>query len=199
MATPPVFTNGTSLDATSLNGVGLWRVIPTSVTNGTVTTGEATVRLSGSNTSVTMNGIFSAAFEDYFMVARLTSSSGDIYCQLTNSGTPLTTNTYNWSMMQAYAGAGVSTVRTANTSSMTVFAMGGGTSAACAAYMDIGSPYLSEPTLFTVQNNRSDGNYQTPANYLFYGNQAGATSFDGIKLFAAGTLAGRVMIYGRRI
>lgn len=184
---------------TYLNNGGLVSVLPTTVTNGTVTSGQATIRCSGSATSITINGIFTSTFEDYFVVARMTSASGDIFCQLTNAGTPVTTNTYNWSMMQAYAGAGVSTVRTANTSSMTWFAMGAGTTAACASYVDVCSPYLAEPTLFTVQNNRSDGNYQTPANYLFYGNNANATSYDGIKLSATGNIAGRIMVYGRRV
>ena len=197
------FSTGEVLTAsdtnTYLNNGGLVSVVPTTVTGGSVTSGQATVRLSGSATSVTLNGIFTSTFEDYFLVARMTSSTGDIYCQLTNAGTPVTTSTYNYSMMQAYGGAGVSTARTSNTTAMTLFAIGGGTTAACASYVDICSPYLAEATLFTVQNNRSDGNYQTPANYLWYGNQTGSTSFDGLKIFATGTIAGRVMVYGRRV
>jgi len=190
----------TSTDTnTYLTNGGLVSIVPTTVTNGSVTSGQATVRLSGTANTLTLNGIFSAAFEEYFVVARMTSASGDIYAQLTNSGTPINTNTYNFAMMQAYGGAGVTAVRTANTSAMTFFAMGAGTTAACASYIDISGPFLAEPTLFTVQNNRSDGNYQTPANYLWYGNETGSTSCDGLKLFATGNIAGRIAIYGRRL
>jgi hypothetical protein len=196
------FTTGEVLTASDTNTYlangGLVTVVPTSVTNGTVTTGQATINVTA-QTSVTINGIFTSTFNDYFLVGRATSASGDIYVQLTNAGTPVTTNTYNYAMMQAYGGAGATAVRTANTNGMTLFAMGAGTTAYCAAYVDISSPYVAEPTLFTVQNNRSDANYQTPANYLWYGNQADSTSFDGIKIYAAGNITGRFTIYGRRV
>lgn len=195
MATPPDFSAGAVLTAAQLDSVGMWRMIPTSVTTGATVSG-AQVTLAG-QTNYTINGIFTADFTEYLLVARMTSTSGDIYCQLTSGGTATSTNTYNYSMMQAYAGAGVTTARTANTNSMTLFAIGAGSTTASASYCEISGPFLAEPTLFTVQNNRSDNAYTLPANYLWYGNQTGSTSFDGLKIFATGTVAGRLSVYGR--
>ena len=197
------FSTGEVLTASDTNtylaNSGLVTIVPTSVSSGSsITSGGATVTFTA-QTAVTLNGIFSNAYYDYFLVGRAISTSGDIFLQLTNSGTPITTNTYNYAMMQAYGGAGATAVRTANTNAMTLFAMGAGTTAYCAAYVDISSPFIAEPTLFTVQNNRSDGNYQTPANYLWYGNQTGSTSCDGIKIYSAGNITGRFTVYGRRV
>lgn len=193
--TYPSFTTGEVLTAADMNAVGLWRMIPTSVTTGATISG-AQVTLAG-QTNYTINGIFNTNFTEYLLIARMTSTNGDIYCQLTSGGTATTTNTYNYSMMQAYGGAGVTTARTANTNSMTLFAIGAGSTVASTSYCEISGPFLAEATLFTVQNNRSDNAFTLPANYLWYGNQTGSTSFDGLKIFATGTVAGRLSVYGR--
>jgi len=182
---------------TYLNNGGLVSIVPTTVTNGTVTSGQATVRVSGTATSVTINGVFSAAYEDYLIVSKLSFTGGDAVLQVCSGGTPVTTNTYNWSMMQAYSGAGVTTVRTANTSSLTLMANGNGVYQSCTC--DVFAPYLAQATLFQVSNLRNDGAYTTPANYLFYGNNSNATSYDGIKITAGGNITGTIAVYGRRL
>ena len=184
------------------NPQGLELITPTSVTNGTVTTGQGTVRVAGTATSVTINGVFSSVYESYLMISRLswTSGGGDVGMQLCIAGTPTAGTAYNWSMMQAYSGAGVSTTRTSATSSVTFMSNANGVFQASTT--EIMAPQLATPTMLITQNLRNDGAYGTPANYLFYGNCSDSLQYDGIKISElAGTrnITGTISIYGRRL
>jgi hypothetical protein len=184
------------------NPQGLELITPTSVTNGTVTTGQGTVRVAGTATSVTINGVFSSAYESYLMVSRLSwaSGGGDVGIQLCIAGTPTAGTAYNWSMMQAYSGAGVSTTRTSATSSVTFMSNANGVFQG--ATTEIMAPQLATPTMFVTQNLRNDGAYGTPANYLFYGNCSDSLQYDGIKIFEVNgvkNITGTISIYGRRL
>ena len=86
----PSFTTGEVLTAADMNAVGLWRMIPTSVTTGATVSG-AQVTLAG-QTNYTINGIFNTNFTEYLLVARMTSTNGDIYCQLTSGAIFATTD-----------------------------------------------------------------------------------------------------------
>jgi hypothetical protein len=175
---------------------GLLAIAPTSVTNGSLS--SYTTTLSGTATSVTLNGIFSADYENYIIIARLSFTGGDAYMQLTNSGTPVTTATYNYHMTQAYQGTSptVQGVRTGGASYMNFMANGNGVyqSATC----DVFAPYLATPTMFQISNLRNDGSYGTPANYLWFGNNSNSTSYDGLKITAGGNITGTIMVYGRK-
>ena len=201
MAVTANLTTGQVLTASTVNDYminsGLVSIVPTSVTNGTVTSGQATVRVAGTASSVTINGVFSSTFESYFIVCRLSFTGGDAYIQLTASGTPNTGSDYNWSMMQAYSGAGVSTLRTSSTTNLTMMANGNGVYQASTT--DIMAPQLAAPTMVITQNLRNDGGYGTPANYLFYGNCSNSNQYDGIKITGGGNLTGTIAIYGRRV
>lgn len=194
------FTTGEVLTASDTNtylaNSGLVLINPTSVTNGTVTSGQGTVRVAGTATTVTINGVFSATYEDYLIVSKLSFTGGDATLQLTTGGTPANTN-YNYSMMQAYAGAGVTTVRTAAAASHLFMSNGGGVYQSCT--VDLFQPFLAEPTLFQVNNLRNDAAYGTPANYLWYGNHSTATSYDGFRITAGGNMTGTIAVYGRRL
>ena len=181
---------------TYLANSGLVLINPTSVTNGTVTSGQGTVRVAGTATTVTINGVFSATYEDYLIVSKLSFTGGDAVIELTTGGTPANTN-YNYSMMQAYAGAGVTTVRTAAAASHLFMSNGGGVYQSCT--VDLFQPFLAEPTLFQVNNLRNDAAYGIPANYLWYGNHSTATSYDGFKITAGGNMTGTIAVYGRRL
>lgn len=194
MATPPDFTTGQVLTSATMNTVGQWLMIPTSVSGTGASLSNGKIALS-SCTDVTINGVFTSDFENYLLLARLSFTGGDAVMQLTASGTPSAGTAYNWSFMQAYAGAGVTTVRTAGTSSTILMSNQNGVygSAAC----DIFAPQLAVPTMFQVANLRNDGSYGTPANYLFYGNNSNSTSYDGLKITGGGAMTGSIMIYGR--
>jgi hypothetical protein len=64
MATPPDFTAGQVLTAAQMNAIGLWKIIPTGATNGTVgANGDVTI---GSAVSfVTVSGVFTADYLNY--------------------------------------------------------------------------------------------------------------------------------------
>ena len=178
---------------------GLVSIVPTSVTNGTVTSGQATVRTTGTAGTVTINGVFSATYESYLMVCRLSwaGGAGDGTMQLCVAGTPTGGTAYNYSMMQAYAGAGVSTTRTQATSSIVLMSNANGVFQASTT--EIMAPQLATPTMFITQNLRNDGGYNTPANYLFYGNCSDSTQYDGIQISTGNNMTGTIAIYGRRL
>jgi len=181
---------------TYLANGGLVAIAPTTVTNGTVTSGQAMIRVAGTATTVTINGVFSATYEDYLVVSKLSFTGGDATLQLTTGGTPATTD-YNYSMMQAYAGAGVTTARTAAAANIVFISNQNGVYGSCTA--DVFAPFLSQPTLFQINNLRNDGNYATPANYLWFGNHNVSTSYDGFRITGGGNLTGTISVYGRRV
>ena len=194
------FTTGEVLTAsdtnTYLNNGGLVCMVPTTVTNGTVSSGQAMVRVAGTATTVTINGVFNATYEDYLIVAKLSFTGGDATIQLTTSGTPANTN-YNYSMMQAYDGAGVTTARTAGAASHVFMSNQNGVYGSCTA--DLFGPALAQATMIQVNNLRNDGGYGVPANYLFWGNHSTATSYDGFRITAGGNMTGTIAVYGRRM
>jgi len=63
---PYPYTNGDVLNATDMNAVGLHLITPSSVTNGTLS--GATVTIGSAVSSVTVNGVFSADFDNYRLV-----------------------------------------------------------------------------------------------------------------------------------
>jgi len=196
MPTPPDFTAGTALAAASLNAVGLWRITPTGISGTGASLSGAKITLT-TCTAAKISGVFSADYENYLLVGRAITTTGDIYAQFMVGTTETTTN-YNYAMMQAYAGAGVTAVRTAGTTALTMFAMGAGTTTYCSSTVDIFAPQLATATLWQCTNNRSDNSYGLPANYLWHGNQSDNTQFDGLRLFSAGNITGTFYIYGRR-
>jgi hypothetical protein len=61
MPTPPDFTNGTPLDASSLNSIGLWLVKTVTIGNGV--------------SSVPVNDAFSSAWENYKIIISMNNNS----------------------------------------------------------------------------------------------------------------------------
>jgi hypothetical protein len=195
------FTSGQILTAAQMTTLqansGIVPMIPTSVTNGTVTAGQATVRVAGTATSVTINGVFTSAYESYLMVCRLSFGTSDGVLQLCAAGTPTAGTAYNYSMMQAYAGAGVTTTRTQNASSLVIMSNGNGVFQS--STVEIMAPQLASQTLIQSNNLRNDGGYTEPANYLFFGNVNNSTQYDGLKISTGTNMTGTITIYGRRL
>jgi len=81
MATPPDFTNGTALDASSLNKIGLWEVTSTTIGTGV--------------SSVTVSNCFSSAFDSYRVVLRGTTCTNIDWLKLTLSGATGLSYAYN--------------------------------------------------------------------------------------------------------
>jgi hypothetical protein len=197
MATPPVFTAGSILEASQLNQIGMWRMTPTvsgsgvSISQGTITATAAT--------SAVVSNCFSADYDFYRMIIRYqTSTNNQLSMRLRVGGTDAITN-YNYSQVQAYAGFGVTVARSTAQTSMEV---GKDSTGAFwnAATLDILGPALAEPTTFTNHNTRNDGSYAQPSNFLYDGNHSTATAYDSCNLFvASGTFTAKFAIYGYRL
>jgi hypothetical protein len=190
----PDFSPGEVLTAAAMDSIGMWRANPTSISGTGATLANNKITLSAC-TAVVINGAFTGSFENYSLVMRLSQTGGDVYLRLASGGTEVATNTYNWSVMQAYAGAGVTVDRVANTTSQVLLSNNNGSTGS--ATLDIFAPQLATPTLFQVSCLRNDGNFQTPANYLFHGNNTNSTGYDGLRIFCAGGMTGTIFIYGR--
>lgn len=190
----PSFAAGDILNASDMNAVGMWKAIPTSISGTGATLSSNVVTLTNAG-AIVINGIFTANYLDYLILMRMSQSGSDVNIRLTSGGTEVATNTYNWSQMQSYAGAGVTALRTANTSAMVVMSNNNGSTGS--AVIDILGPFLASPTMFQVNNMRNDGNLQTPANYLWYGNNTNSTSYDGIRVFGPTNMTGTIAIYAR--
>lgn len=194
MSTPPAFTSGSVLTASQLNLVALWGCLPTSVTNGTVS--NDTITFSGVS-SLTVNGVFGSDSSNYVIVARMYTTNADSYLQLTSGGSPATSN-YNYSVMQAYAGAGVSVSRTSGASQF-VFTSNTNGAVYGTAIADLFSPFASDATGIQINHTRTDGNYATPASYIFAGNHSTLSGYDGFKLnVGSGTMTGTLQVYAKR-
>jgi hypothetical protein len=92
MPTPPDFTNGTPLDASSLAAIGLWKVADAAFT------GATTFDVTG----------FSSTYTEYRLVIRTrrvdVAGSGTFTGQIRSSGTPITTGYFQGSARFTYLG-----------------------------------------------------------------------------------------------
>jgi hypothetical protein len=192
--TYPNFVAGDIYRAEDANAIGMYRANPTSISGTGATLANNKITLSAC-TAVTINGVFTGDFENYLLVIRASQTGGDVFVRLASGGTEVATNTYNWSVMQAYAGAGVTVNRVANTNSQVLMSNNNGSIGS--ATMDIFAPQLGTPTMFQASCLRNDGNLQTPANYLFHGNNTNSTGYDGLRIFCTGGMTGTIYIYGR--
>lgn len=116
MATPPVFSAGAVLTAAQMNKIGMWKITPTSVVNATIGTyGRVTVT---TQTTASLNGIFTADFLNYRVIFKLTacSAASNLLCKLRASGTDSSAS-YTWSA-----------IVTGNTGASAVSTSGAGTS-----------------------------------------------------------------------
>jgi hypothetical protein len=190
----PVFASGEVLSHVDMNAVGMWEAIPTGIVGTGASISKNTITLS-SCTSVTANNVFTTNFNDYLILIRVSQGSGDVFMRLASGGTAVSSSTYNYAVMQAYAGAGASASRAANQTSMVIMSNNNGVFGS--ASIDVFAPFLAAPTMFQSNNLRNDGNYQTPANYLLYGNNTNSTSYDGVNIFCAGGMTGTISFYGR--
>lgn len=185
MPTPPDFTNGTALQASSLNSVGMWLV--------------KTQSLSGVATQV--NSCFNSDFSSYRVVfSNLTFSAIDLMTiRLVTGTTPNQTSNYYHSRLEIRNGDGVITGAGLNGSSYFLPGVAGFTTAA-GGTLDIYNPFSS--TTATAYNatgvdTRTDGAAARFGGGFFNG----TTSFDGLwisSLSGNRTLGGTVRIYGYR-
>ena len=189
MATPPVFSAGAVLTAAQMNAVGLWEVTPSSATNGTLN--GATVTVNSSVTSVTVNGVFSADYENYRVVYQGVSTSATNALELTFGGS--TGSTYNdGGFYLAIGGAAITVESQASRANIRIGIVSA--SQSISGWFDIYAPNVSGQTW--VNGGSMAASYYNWRQGVDT-NTAAHTSF---KLAAAsGTMSGgKIRVYGYR-
>jgi hypothetical protein len=158
MATPPDFTVGQVLTAAQMNAVGLWKMTPTSVTDGTINA-DGSVTIGATKSSVTINGCFTSDYDNYKIIlsgGSVSSSNCDIRLQLRTSGGSTSTTGY-------YSGLIYSTLASAtpvafNNNNATLWSNFGTslTTTTPSANADLLSPNLARRTIISNMFARPD-------------------------------------------
>jgi hypothetical protein len=166
-------------------------------TGGTATLTDNTVTFSGV-TSVSLNGCFSAAFDNYSAVITLVGSA-DVSLRFRVSGADNTSTSYHWisrSLQLNGTNDGTLGNRGAAVNAITYTSFSG---AGCLnrEVLDITAPFTTAYTsagtnnsLYTYGGNT--GLYMGSDHYLF----AGTTSFDGFTLYCGSSFDGTISVYG---
>ena len=176
MATPPDFTNGTPLDASSLNKVGLWLV--KSQTVGT------------SVSSVQVTGAFSGNYDNYLIQWSGGTQSVDTNLQLQLGSA--TSNYYSSLIYGSFLGGAPQNAGN-NNSANWLFAGGGNPTVATASCLVL-DPFLTRPS-----HVQAFVRYSTVYGSLV-GYQGDSTSFTAFTFIAnSGTMTGgTIRVYGYR-
>jgi len=84
----PSFNSGDVLTATDMNAVGLWKIVPTGATNGTVDA-DGDVTVGSGVSSVTVSGVFGSNYDKYRISINniVASTGGDLRFQLGTTAT----------------------------------------------------------------------------------------------------------------
>jgi hypothetical protein len=189
MATPPDFTAGQVLTAAQMNAVGMWKITPSSVsgTGATIAANGSVVVASG-GTSVTLEGVFSADYENYEVIFSnwRGSAVGALQMQLRVGGSTSATGYYYSTCYGAgnYSGTvNMTAVGAANqTTFLTDALCGTGAGSASGAKATLYQPNLASTTGFTglCIDQRTSGN----GRHGFSGFHSATTAYTGLVVSA---------------
>lgn len=174
---------------------GLAKIVPSSVAVGSGTGSASalgTVTFSGCS-SVSLNGVFSATYDNYLIVPDNITQSASSYMQLRlrTSGTDNTANSY-W---RQYILANSTTVSAARTQGTLLDLWEAGATFPASGQMDIQNPFTTAYTRANYFVNQENPTTQGFIQGSFTFN--GTTSFDGFTLIpASGTITGAISVYG---
>ena len=190
MATPPVFSAGAVLTAAQMNAIGMWQITPSSVTNGTLSGGTATI--GNAVASCTINGCFNSDFDAYrvHIFGVQASAAGGLGIQI---GT-ITTNVYYGNLnYQLYTGTTL-TVESYNGVGQMFIALSASADAALSSSFDLFYP--NSTTSKTLHGTYYGRGYTGQFGCLVLS----STAQTSLKIFnSSGTLTGgTVRIYGYR-
>lgn len=180
MATPPDFSNGTALDASSLDKIGLWKV-------GSV---------SASNTTVALDNVFTADFESYRIIVRQTyaSATGTTLFRFRAAGAAIATNDYYYGgSVYRYNANGEYWYAGTTSSFVTMIASG---SVQTHSVIDVSFPRSTNRKQFTATSTCNYSNYIGTTTHGIV--NLTADTYDGFQLTqdAAGTLTISAVVYG---
>jgi hypothetical protein len=176
---------------------GLAIVTPTSIANsgGSASASGAQITFTGVN-SISLNGIFSATYDNYRVVYSVTASSANasLNHRLRAAGSDDAANNYRFASWDVNTAAGSGAVSSSSTSALGYVPIGT-SSPDTRVTMDIVAPFLSQKTMALFQSYWYDGtNNGSRAGSAAHVN---ATSFDGLSLVpGSGTITGIIRVYG---
>lgn len=177
---------------------GLHLITPSSISYVAI---SATMTANGSVTfesadSITLNGVFSALYDNYRIVMRVTDidGTGQWNARLTQAGTASAVN-YNNQFLNA-DGSVLTASRTTGTTRWLPTTSSLSVSSPSGIAMDIYGPYLTSPTAM-----RSITTHASSASSVKFNDCGGihssTASWDGVQVFGVG-VSGRIAVYGLR-
>jgi hypothetical protein len=175
---------------TQLNAGGMVMLAPTSIANtgGTATLTNGAVTYSGV-TSISLNGVFSATYQNYWiMFTTVLTGGADCFIRWRVAGTDATTSNYVQQFNRALNTTFLGGLKTATTIDGTVT---GGTNSVFSG--TVLAPFEANPTQ----------HYITCGSEAGIGNLTGrhtlSNSYDGMSIYtASGSFAGTIRVYGYR-
>jgi hypothetical protein len=188
MPTPPDFTTGQVLTAAMMDRVGLWKVIPTSATNGTVgANGTVTIGNAVASVSVTC---FNADFDNYRIIVNgpgSASANGNLIMTL-NGGT----TAYYGSLIYGLSTGTAPLLAAVDNAANWPYMAYSSTASGILTTIEIINPYLAEYTVVQATYVNTGG------HGTFTGIRGADTSHTGFTLApTTGTITGgSIHIYG---
>ena len=178
-----------------VNRTGLVSIIPTSVVTGAgVTLGSTGVVTFTAASVVSVNGCFTAEFDNYRIVTRITSKTAiDLWARLRVAGVDQA-GTTDYRNQFSYSSGGATATTAASNAAAAI--LGQGSLAEAFNEATIASPWLTAPTIFSTRHEENNG---TTSFSLSGGARHGlSVSADGLTLIpsATGTMTGTLRIYG---
>jgi hypothetical protein len=186
---------------TGLSGVqpgGMAKLIPVSIAKGA--SGTATVDSSGTVTfsgteSISLNDIFSANYDVYFITSTLTGSTTNAYAQLRlrASNSDASGSDYVWGFIATNSGGTSFTLAGSGATSSNVTRP---STTDSVVSFTITNPFLARKTIWSGTTSYNDGATVTPAAAMG-GAHSLTNSYTGFTLLAAsGTITGNIRVYG---
>ena len=174
---------------------GLNKIVPTSI-SGTGATVSASGKITLSScTAVTVNGVFSADYNNYLILLEgLSTSWAGVNIQVSSGGTPATSS-YGYRVLYSSFSSGPSITGSNGLSSM-YYGTSGNLFSGCR--MTIYSPFLSGQRIgMTGEYTAIDGSNNEGGNYWGWLNST--NSYDGIKVNIGSAFTGTLVVYGYTI
>lgn len=169
-------------------------IIPTSVVNGTL--GAGGVVTFSAVTSVSLNGCFTAEFDNYVMVIDITTFSVSSFptARLRLAGTDSSVTTYDYAI--SYHSGGVFALTAVNSTSSGALGPIGGTS--YQVITDVLKPAIAVPTNFLLRNQSVPDTAVGVFASIGSMKHRTATAYDGVTVIPSGggTMTGTIRVYG---
>jgi hypothetical protein len=183
---------------TRINDTGMAIVTPTSVSGTGVTLSNGKVSFSAS-TAISVNGVFSTAYEHYFVMLNLKASANGLTVNMRfrASGSDISSALYNWAYMRL--GSNLTAYNTAGASATEIMIGNADSTGRTGIAFDVFNPNTTETRKVVASRG---GAYQTGITSFLTiaggGECASATAFDGFTIFpnTADNFTGSLRVYG---